>query len=163
MLSSFNGFLLLSPQRVPAEVVGYCGTHDCQTAGQIELFEESSKNYQKPKRVISLLDIRRDPGVQAMTPCSPLSCSPASPHGSSFLGTSPSATQTGMLWPFQIVLNAGEVLEFFLELPEDQKQWMKRLGLLLMFPYSPIPEEPSHTFVKDSFKAKLNAKEYGAG
>ena len=68
-----------------------------------------------------------------------------------------------MLWPFQIVLNAGEVLEFFLESPEDQKQWMKRLGLLLMFPYSPIPEEPSPTFVKDSFKAKLNAKEYGAG
>lgn len=68
-----------------------------------------------------------------------------------------------MLWPFQIVLNHGEVLEFFLETQEDQKQWMKRLGLLLMFPYSPIPEEPSPTAVNESFKAKLNPRDYGAG
>lgn len=146
-------------------MVGYCGTHDCTNAGQIEMFEESFKNYQKPKRIISLLDVRRDPGIQSVSPCSSLSCSPAqqSPRGSSILGTSPSSSQGGMLWPFQIVLNHGEVLEFFLETQEDQKQWMKRLGLLLMFPYSPIPEEPSPTAVNESFKAKLNPRDYGAG
>ena len=146
-----------------AEVVVYCAVPDGSQAGQIEIFEEVSKNYQKPKRVISLAEVI-PPGVQQGSPCVSLSCSPGahSPRNSSYLATSPSLNgQT--LYPFQMVLRNGEVIEFFAETAEDQRQWMKRLGLLLMFPYSPIPEEPPVDPIKESMKAKLNSKDYNAG
>ena len=80
------------------------------------------------------------------------------------MGTSPSSSTTaGQLWPFQIVLKNGDIFEFFAELPEDQKQWIKRLQLLLMFPYSPIPEEPLHNPIKEGYRAKLKPIDYKAG
>ena len=92
-------------------------------------------------------------------PCTSLSSSPG--NGTVF-GTSPSSNGVP-LWPFQLVLRSGEVFEFFAESPEDQRQWVKRLGLLLMFPHSPIPDEPVNSPIKDSFRAKLDPAEYKAG
>ena len=141
------------------ELVVYCATHDCQQAGQIEIFEKINRTYQKPKKVFTLTEIAPS-GVQGGSPCSSLSSSP----GNSFMGTSPSSsTIVGLLWPFQIVLKNGEIFEFFAELPEDQKQWIKRLQLLLMFPYSPIPEEPLHNPIKEGYRAKLKPIDYKAG
>ena len=147
-----------------AEVVVYSATHDGKLSGQIEIFEEIYKTYQKPKKVVLLTDIA-PPGVQSGQPCtsSSLSSSPAaqSPKNS-FMGTSPSSSSI-VLYPFQIVIKNGEVFEFFTETLEDQRQWLKRLGLLIMFPYSPIPEEPMNNPIKPQFKAKLNPKDYDAG
>lgn len=142
------------------EVVVYSATHDGKLPGQIEIFEDVLRTYQKPKKVVLLIDINQ-PGVQGGSPCSSLSCSPSAQ--SSLMATSPSSgPPSTMLWPFQIVTKAGEALEFYTETQEDQRQWLKRLGLLIMFPYSPIPEEPINP-IKESFKAKLNPKDYNAG
>lgn len=147
---------LLSLQRSIAEVVVYCAPHDCSQAGQMEIFEEVNRTYQKPKKVISLTDVNQ-PGVQSGSPCSSLSSSP----GNAAFSSSPS-NSTGLLYPFQVLLKSGEIFEFFAELPEDQRQWVKRLSLLFMFPSSPIPEEPINP-IKDSFRAKLNPADYRAG
>ena len=136
----------------------YCAPHDCSQPGQLEIYEEVNKTYQKPKKVISLTEINQ-PGVQSGSPCTSLSSSPGNPGA---YATSPS-TNGSAYWPFQIVLRTGEVFEFFAELPEDQRQWVKRLGLLLMFPYSPIPEEPVNSPIKDSFRARLDPAQYCAG
>lgn len=136
----------------------YCAPHDCSQPGQLEIYEEVNKTYQKPKKVIVLTEINQ-PGVQSGSPCMSLSSSPG--NGTIF-ATSPSSNGAP-LWPFQVVLRTGEVLEFFAESPEDQRQWVKRLGLLLMFPFSPIPEEPVTSPIKDSFRARLDPKEYRAG
>ena len=146
----------LKDQLELAEVVVCCGVPDGSRAGQIEIF---GKDYQKPKRVISLAEVI-PPGVQQGSPCVSLNCS-YSPRKLSCLATSPSWNgQT--LYPFQMVLRSGEAIEFFAETTEDQRQWVKKLGLLLMFPYSPIPEEPPIDPIKESMKAKLNSRDYNA-
>ncbi len=137
-------------------MVVYCAPHDCSQPGQLEIFEEVNKTYQKPKKIISLTDITQ-PGIQSGSPCTSLSSSP----GNYTIGTSPSSNGVP-LFPFQLVLRAGDVFEFFAESPEDQRQWVKRLGLLLMFPYSPIPDEPVNP-IKESIRAKLNPADYNAG
>lgn len=147
----------------------YCATHDCQTPGQIEIFEECFKNYQKPKKVILLTTIREQ-GLQEGPPLAFYSSSPAqnSPRNS-YLSSSPSSFSLSntpvqsLLFPFHIHLKSGETLDFYTPSPEDQKQWMKRLGLLLMFPYSPIPEEPSCNPINDAFRNRLNPRDYKAG
>ena len=158
------------PQKQRAEVVVYCATHDCKTPGQIEIFEECFKNYQKPKKVILLTLIRTEHGLQEGPPLAFYSsASPAqnSPHNS-LLSSSPSSlslssTPVQLLYPFHIHLKSGDTLDFYTPSPEDQRQWMKRLGLLLMFPYSPIPEEPSHIPIKEGFRNRLNPRDHNAG
>ena len=151
-------FLSHPLQRSLAEVVVYCAPHDCSQPGQMEIYEEINKTYQKPKKIISLIDINQ-PGVQTGSPCTSLS---SSPGNAVIFGTSPSSNGIS-LHPFQLVLRTGEVFEFFAESPEDQRQWVKRLGLLLMFPHSPIPEEPTNSPIKDTFRARLNPADYKAG
>lgn len=128
----------------------------------MEIFEEVNKTYQKPKKVVLLTEIAQ-PGVQGGSPCPSLSSSPSaqSPRNS-FIATSPSS-HSSIVWPFQLVTKLGEVYEFFVETPEDQKQWLKRLSLLIMFPNSPIPEEPAVNPIKESVKLKLRPKDYNAG
>ena len=139
-----------------SEVVVYCGSHDCSHPGQLEIFEDLKSTYQKPKKIISLPEVMQ-PGVQSGSPCTSLSTSPANTFA-----TSPSSSVLP-LWPFQLVLRTGEVFEFYTESPEDQRQWVKRLGLLLMFPYSPIPEEPVQNPINDGFRARLKPEDYSAG
>ena len=96
-----------------AEVIVYCGVPDGSQAGQIEIF---GKDYQKPKRVISLVEVI-PPGVQQGSPCVSLNCS-HSPRKLSCLATSPSWNgQT--LYPFQMVLRSGEAIEFFAEIKDN--------------------------------------------
>ena len=137
-----------------AEVIGYCGTYCGTHHGQIEIFEECFKNYQTPKRTISLLDIRPDPGIQEMRACSTVSSKPS---------TSPSTAYEGLLWPFQVVLKNGEVFQFFLQSPDDQNRWMRMFVFLHMFPYSPIPKEPDKTVFKHWFRGRFNPGDYEAG
>ena len=151
-------------------MVVYCATLDCQHPGQLEVFEESYKNYQKPKKVIPLTAIREQ-GLQEGTATTHFSCSPAqSSPRNSLLSSSPTSSSLSStpvpqttLYPFHIHLKNGETLDFYTPTPEDQRQWMKRLGMLLMFPYSPIPEEPSHNPIKDGFRKRLNPKDHNAG
>ena len=152
-------------QGVLAEAIVYCGSLDCQYPGQIEIFEESSKKYQKPTRIISLLDIKHDPGIQASQPNSSLSFFPTqqSSQKSSVLGITPSSTLPDVLWPFKIFLISGEAVDFFLETQKNCQDLVSKLGFLLLFPYSPIPKESSHTPVMDSFSSSLCSEKYQAG
>ncbi|XP_019856449.1 PREDICTED: insulin receptor substrate 1-like isoform X2 [Amphimedon queenslandica] len=146
----------------PAEIIVYSASHDGKASGQIEIFEEAFKIYQKPKKVVMLTELAQ-PGVQGGSPCTSLSCSPSthSPKNS-FMAASPPMNSHTTLWPFQILTKTGEVYELFAESPEDQRQWLKRLGLLIMFPYSPIPEEPAVNPIREGYKSKLNARDYNA-
>jgi len=51
---------------------------------------------------------------------------------------------------FQIA-TPNEMHEFCTDSKNDCLRWMKLLGLLVMFPYSTIPEEPQNNPIKESF------------
>ena len=156
-------FSLSLSQLQPAEIIVYSASHDCKSPGQIEIFEEAYKIYQKPKKVVMLTELAQ-PGVQRGSPCTSLSCSPSthSPKNS-FIAKSPPMNTQLTLWPFQIITKSGESYELFAESAKDQQLWLESLGLLFIFPYSPIPEEPAVNPIKDGYKSKLNAKDFNAG
>ena len=162
-----RGKLWTPDKKQRAEVVVYCATYDSKTPGQIEIYEECYKNYQKPKKVILLTTIKEH-GLQEGLPLAFYSSSPAqnSPRNS-YLSSSPSSLSLSnpsvqSLFPFHIHLKSGGTLDFYTSSPEDQRQWMKRLGLLLMFPYSPIPDEPSCNPINDALRNRLHLKDYKA-
>jgi len=82
------------------------------------------------------------------------------------LSTSPNVqslgTQGTALHSFQIA-TPNETHEFRTDSENDRLRWMKLLGLLVMFPYSTIPEEPQNNPIKESFRCKLDPTQYGAG
>ena len=71
-------------------------------------------------------------------------------------------TQGTALHSFQIA-TPNETHEFRTDSENDRLRWMKLLGLLVMFPYSTIPEEPQNNPIKESFRCKLDPTQYGAG
>ena len=155
-------------QRVSAEVIVYYATPDGQNPAQIEIFGEFSQKYQKPTRVISLLNIKAakcEPAIRTSQPHSCLSCLPRgqSSQKSSDLGTTRLSTPEDMLWPLKISLKSGEELECFLEKKKTCKNLLDKLQFLVLFPHSPIPEEPSHTPIMDSSSSSLCPVDYGAG
>ena len=130
----------------------YCATHDHKKEGQLEILEEVTHNYQKPKRVVRLTEIN-EPGVQEMS---------STVSVNSIITTSPYEMDQRR-WPFQIVLKNGDVFEFLAKTKDDSRHWVKYLKLLLVFPYSPIPDEPKYNPIQDGFRAKLNPLDFNAG
>lgn len=48
----------------------------------------------------------------------------------------------GDLWAFQLVLNMGEVIQFYAESEENRTAWKNILEVMIMFPHSQIPSVP---------------------
>ena len=178
-------FVFSSQKRV---VTAYCGgasTASGKTAvAQLTLnedYEKVEKPGQKPKSVILLEGVKIDcsyiPGSTVYSNPARMSASPSpSPHSSSQGGSgsgvisagSGSSSGSGMvmsgsMYAFSIIAHNGDTHEFLSESENDRLRWVKLLQLLLMFPYSTIPDEPTNIPFKESMRANLEAKTYNAG
>lgn len=164
-------------------VIAYCGsTTKKQHSALLQLFEDYEKVLkpgQKPKKGIELANAKIN-NVSTGSPSGSQNNSPAytptlansspspspSPRNSITLSTSPNVqslgTQGTALHSFQIA-TPNETHEFRTDSENDRLRWMKLLGLLVMFPYSTIPEEPQNNPIKESFRCKLDPTQYGAG
>lgn len=144
-----------------------------------EDYEKVEKPGQKPKSMIPLEGAKIEcsyisGGANGTVYSNPsrMSASPSpSPHGSS-LGGSGSGSITGSgsgtissaggSYTFSITTQNGDLHEFLSESENDRLRWVKLLQLLLMFPYSTIPNEPTNQPIKESFRKKLDPKKYNA-
>lgn len=134
-------------------------------------YEKVDKPGSKPKNSIKLDGAKIDSSYHS--PSASNTSSPAyssaitSPQGGIRLSASPSPSpslQNGGqdLYSFTVCTTSGEVHEFKVESESERLRWVKILQLLVMYPYSPIPDEPKNP-IKDSFRQSLEAKQYGAG
>ena len=132
-------------------------------SAQILIFEKPGS---KPKTCIKL------EGAKIESSCSSPSSSNtnfpayssaiASPQGAPSPSTS---LHNGVqdLYSFTVTTASGEVHEFRIEAESERLRWVKILQLLVIYPYSQIPEEPNTNPIKDSFRQSLEAKQYNAG
>ena len=145
----------------------YCGiTQDSgKHSAQIQIFEDyenqrtTQKKEEKPKKAIDLAKAKLESSLS-----SPSVSATGSPHGGT-LATSPnpSGYQTPTAQHLFQVITPNETHEFRTDSENERLRWGKLLGLLVLFPYSTIPEEPKTNPIKESFRAKLDPKWYGAG
>ena len=93
-----------------------------------------------------------------------LSSSPLSVGSSnSQSGSVPSsASNSEVMYVFTVLTSNNELHEFRTDSENDRLRWVKLLQLLVMYPLSPIPEEPKINPIKDSFRQTLEAKHYNA-
>ena len=148
-------------------VTAYCG--GAASIAQLTL----RKDYKKVEKIILLEGVEIDGsyipgGVRMSASLSPI------PHGSSQGGSgsgiisaeSDSGSGTIMsanMHAFSIIAQNGDVHNFLSESENDLLCWVKLLQLLLMFPHSTIPDEPTNIPFKESMRANLEAKKYNAG
>ena len=170
-------------------MTAYCGTgvgaNGKAAVAQLTLnedYEKVEKPGQKPKNMILLeaanIDCSYTSGSNSTVYSSAgrLSASPSpSPHSSSQGGSgsgiitgsgSGSGTGTitsGTMHPFNIITKNGDTHEFLSESENDRLRWVKLLQLLLMFPFSTIPDEPTNKPIRESLRSQLDPKKYGAG
>ena len=168
-------------------MTAYCGTAEGSNGKPVlaqltlnEDYEKVEKPGQKPKNMILLeganIDCSYTNGSNSVySNAGRLSASPSpSPHGSSQGGSgsgiisgsgsgSGTITSTGNMHPFNIITKNGDTHEFLSESENDRLRWVKLLQLLIMFPYSTIPDEPTNKPIKESLRSQLDPKRYGAG
>lgn len=111
---------------------------------QVEKIGEKNK---KPKKVIQLQGAKIE---------EPMYASPVGSHGTSPTSSNQSSCQ------FLVILT-NEVNEFQSDCSDTKVHWLKLLTLLAMFPHSAIPEEPRSNPIRESFRYKLDPKNYCAG
>lgn len=143
-----------------------------------EDYEKVEKPGQKPKNMILLdgakIECSYISSNSVYSNAARLSASPSpSSHSSSQGGSgsgiisgsgSGSGTITsGNMYSFVIITQNSDVHEFFTESENDRLRWVKLLQLLLMFPFSSIPDEPTNKPIKESLLSKLDPKRYSAG
>ena len=141
-----------------------------------EDYEKVEKPGQKPKNMILLeaasIDCSYTNSSLVYSNAGRLSASPSpSPHsnsqsgsGSGIITGSGSGSGTiGSMHPFNIVAKTGDIHEFLSESENDRLRWVKLLQLLIMFPYSTIPDEPTNKPIKESLRSQLDPKRYSAG
>ena len=169
------------------KVVGaFCGLGNSEAnkssiSAQIQIFDDYEKIEKpgfKPKNFIRLENAKIESSY--FSPSTSNTNSPAysstiaSPQGGMRLSASPSpsvgsassqssAINGSELYAFTVATSNGEVHEFRTESENDRLRWVKLLQLLVMYPFSLIPEEPSTNPIKDNFRQALEAKQYGAG
>lgn len=78
-------------------------------------------------------------------------------------GSIPGPNGNTDIYIFTVATSSGDLHEFRTDSENDRLRWVKLLQLLVMYPYSPIPEEPKVNPIKDSFRQALEAKQYNAG
>lgn len=135
-------------------------------------YEKVEKSNYKSKNCIRLEGAKIESSLSS--PATSHTSSPAygsaitSPQDGLRLSASPSPStvsanaQNAGLYAFSVTTTNGDVHEFRTESENDRLCWVKLLQLLVMYPFSPIPEEPKPNPVKDSFRKSLEAKKYGA-
>ncbi len=135
-------------------------------------YEKAEKPRCKPKNSIRLEGAKIDSSYSS--PSASNTSSPAyssavtSPQGGIRLSASPSPSTSSQgnsapeLYAFTVATSNGDVHEFKTESENDRLRWVKLLQLLVMYPFSPIPEEPKPNPVKDSFRKTLEAQKFGA-
>jgi hypothetical protein len=155
-----------------AGVGGSGGENSKSISAQVLIFDDHDKvEKHKPKHSIRLEGAKIESSC-----CSPSASSTnspayssaiASPQGGIRLSASPSPSmslQNGVeLYSFTVATSTGEVHEFKIDSESERLRWVKILQLLVMYPFSPIPEEPKANPIKDSFRQSLEAKHYNAG
>ncbi len=62
-----------------------------------------------------------------------------------------------------VIVVQNDTFEFRTDSENERLRWVKLLGLLVMLPYSVIPEEPGSNPIKHSLRAKQDLQWYGAG
>ena len=139
-------------------------------------YEKIDKPGSKPKNMIRLEGTKIESSYLASNSNSPAySSTIASPQsGAMRISESPStslessSSQGGTLngsdmYIFMITTTNGDSHEFKTENESERLRWVKLLQLLVMYPFSIIPEEPKTNPIKDSFRNSLEAKQYEAG
>ena len=160
-----------------AGIGGNNGDTSKSISAQILIFDDYEKVEKpgyKPKNSIRLDGAKIESAYSS--PSASNTSSPAyssaitSPQGGIRLSASPSPStssngngSSSELYSFTVATSTGEVHEFKIESENDRLRWVKILQLLVMYPYSPIPEEPKTNPIKDGFRNSLEAKQYGAG
>ena len=167
-------------------MTAYCGGPSSTTGkaavAQLTLnedYEKVEKPGQKPKNMISLegakIDCSYIPGSSVYSNPSRLSASPSpSPHngshggsGSGIIsagsGSGSGIIASGAVYAFTIISQSGDTHEFLSDSENDRLRWVKLLQLLLMFPFSTIPDEPTNIPMKQSIYANLDPKKFNAG
>ena len=151
-------------------MTAYCGGTSSANeiaVAQLTLNEDSKKEKkqgQKPKSVILLegVNMSYSPGIPK-TAESPSLSPLGSPQGENGSGIITAGSGTIIIYAFSIIQHNGDTHEFFLsENENDRMRWVDLLKLLLMFPYSTIPDEPTSSPIKESMRANLEAKMYNA-
>ena len=176
-----SSFFILQKRAVTA----YCGINSleqnpktpCSQMQLYEDYEKVEKPGQKPKNTIKLEEAKIDssysnPSAYSSTVSAPnggvrLSVSPSgygsSGSGSGVVGSgSGSGTVSSGVHMFSVTTKSGEVHEFRTETENERLRWVKLIQLLVMFPRSSIPEEPKSNPIKDTFRLRLEAVQYGA-
>lgn len=164
-------------------MTAYCGTgagaNGKHAVAQLTLnedYEKVEKPGQKPKNMILLeaasIDCSYTNSSLVYSNAGRLSASPSpSPHSSSqngsgsgiITGSGSGSGTIGSMHPFNVVTKGGDIHEFLSESENDRLRWVKLLQLLIMFPFSTIPDEPTNKPIKESLRSQLDPKRYGAG
>lgn len=136
-------------------------------------YEKVEKPGYKPKNSIKLEGAKIDTVYSSPSPSntnspaygntSTVTSPPSGNRFSSSPSPSLSSSNGGELYAFTVATSGGDVHEFRTESENDRLRWVKLLQLLVMYPYSPIPDEPATNPIKDSFRQALEAKQYEAG
>lgn len=165
--------LLLSPQKRVVGAfsgIGGSGNETKNISAQILFFddyEKVEKPGSKPKNSIRLEGAKIESACSspsASNTSSPAYTSAVASPQSGGMRLSSSPPQNGTeTYSFTVAASNGEVHEFKVEGENDRLRWVKILQLLVMYPFSPIPEEPKTNPIKDNFRQSLEAKQYGAG
>ena len=134
-------------------MTAYCSTNGKYAIAQPWMAQLTLNDYgQKPKSVIPLEGAKIDCGGSAYPSLSRMSASPSpSPHGSLggsgsgiVVGSGGTILSGGSMCAFTVITQNGEMHEFMTESENDRLRWVKLLTLLVMFPYSTIPDEPKN-------------------
>ncbi len=141
-----------------------CGQQSEQphTSAQVQLFEDYEnhkaveKPNQKPKKSIDLTKAKIDASSTLSS-----SSNGGSPRSASS-SLSPPKSTGGNDHSFVVTVQ-NDVHEFRTDSENEKLTWVKLLGLLVMFPHSVIPEEPTPNPIKQSLRAKQDPSWYGAG
>lgn len=174
--------LCLFQKRVVAAFCGLPGNPDGGKAvsAQIQIFEDYEKIEKpgyKPKGIIKLDGAKIESSYT--TPPNSSNNSPA--YASTLLnsqgnvnfssspmsagsqsGSMPSSSNSEAAYAFTVLTGNGELHELRTDSENDRLKWVKLLQLLVMYPFSPIPEEPKVNPIKDSFRQALEARQYNA-
>ena len=167
-------------------MTAYCGVGAGENGGKTAVAiltvnednDKVEKPGQKPKNMISLeganieCSYTSNSASGVYSNAGRLSASPSpSPHNSgSGIITSGSGSGSGIIisnqmqHPFSVVTKNGDVHEFRSESDNERLRWVKLLQLLIMFPFSTIPDEPTTKPFRESLRSSnLDPKKYGAG
>ena len=67
---------------------------------------------------------------------------------------------SGDLWPFQLVLNTGKIIQFCSEYKSRRTAWVRILEVMIMFPRSQIPPMPLRKHLPTTGNTSISGKQF---